>query len=288
MRLCADVPHSEWRSAASLDDAPDSLISDDPEKPVSIWERASRRVSHRLVRLFPHSPCRLELDRPLASFTFDDVPESAHSRGAALLETYGATGTFYISTGLLGRRTKHWRLIDAAGVRDLHDRGHELGLHTHSHQQMGSFDRAHFAQDLCANIAALRAIAPQAKFESFAFPFGMAAWRHRDVLARTVRSSRSVFAGINSGMIDRHFIKTVELGDARLTAEALQAYIDEAARRRGWLVFLTHDVVPSPTQYGATPKRLAAALARCRQQGFDIVPVAAALAAIERSNKGAA
>lgn len=282
MQHSADVPRPTW-AGKSAHDPFDPIVADNPEGAAPLWAHAMRRLSHRLVRQFPYAPCSVELERPLVSFTFDDVPETAHRRGAAALEAQGARGTFYISTGMLGRRTKHWRVIDAAAVRDLYDRGHELGLHTHSHQEMGSLNRSAFAADLRLNIETIRALVPDAPLQSFAFPFGMAALRHRPILARTVRSSRSVYGGVNAERLDRHFIKTVEVGDPRLSAAALQHYLDEAARSRGWLVFLTHDVSKSPTQYGSTPKRLETTIARCRYLGFDIVPVSTAMSIIETS-----
>ena len=41
---------------------------------------------------------------PMVSFTFDDLPKSAVTTGAEMLEAHGARGTFYVSGGLVGVR----------------------------------------------------------------------------------------------------------------------------------------------------------------------------------------
>ena len=44
------------------------------------------RISNRLARNFLGTPLQLPADRPMVSFTFDDVPQSAATVGAPLLE----------------------------------------------------------------------------------------------------------------------------------------------------------------------------------------------------------
>jgi peptidoglycan/xylan/chitin deacetylase (PgdA/CDA1 family) len=60
--------------------------------------------------------------------TFDDGGASA-SDAADILESRGWAGHFFIVTGLLD--TPHF--LSKQGVRDLHDRGHLIGSHSHTH-----------------------------------------------------------------------------------------------------------------------------------------------------------
>jgi peptidoglycan/xylan/chitin deacetylase (PgdA/CDA1 family) len=60
--------------------------------------------------------------------TFDDGGSSA-LRAGEMLERRGWRGHFLVTTGKLGSRT----FLDAAGVRALHDAGHVIGSHSHSH-----------------------------------------------------------------------------------------------------------------------------------------------------------
>lgn len=64
-------------------------------------------------------------------FSFDDGGDSFITRIAPILEKYGKTGLFFIST----------KYIDTPGfltsdqIRDLSNRGHIIGSHSHSHPQ---------------------------------------------------------------------------------------------------------------------------------------------------------
>ncbi|HTM76826.1 MAG TPA: xylanase, partial [Devosia sp.] len=59
-------------------------------------------ASRRLARTVPFRPFRLQLDRPVVSFSFDDFPLSAAEHAAPLLEAAGARGTFYFADRLAG------------------------------------------------------------------------------------------------------------------------------------------------------------------------------------------
>lgn len=45
----------------------------------------------------------LRLDQAIISFTFDDVPKSAVRTGAAILESFGLTGTFLCGRWTVGK-----------------------------------------------------------------------------------------------------------------------------------------------------------------------------------------
>ena len=62
------------------------------------------------------------------SLNFDDCL-SSQLQAAAMLETRGMRGTFYINSGKLGLSGR----LTAAQVRALLDAGHEMGGHTLTH-----------------------------------------------------------------------------------------------------------------------------------------------------------
>jgi peptidoglycan/xylan/chitin deacetylase (PgdA/CDA1 family) len=234
------------------------------------------RVSGRLARKVPLHLRRLRNDAPLVSFTFDDVPESA-LEGAALLEQAGARGTFYISTALLGLRADHWRVIDADGVRDLHLRGHEIGLHGHRHIPIGLHSASSLAEDIAENKSTLRSIIPGAAAENFAYPYGQVSFARKLQLAQLVKSSRDIRGGVNRGFVDPQLIRTIALADCRLGPEEIDLNLDEAAAANGWLVFLTHDVDDRPSPYGVSRRLLSHALDAALRRGLRIETLDAAL-----------
>ena len=62
-------------------------------------------------------------------FTFDDGGESFYSVIAPILEKYGFTGVFFISTAYIGSS----KFLAIEQVKSLHDRGHVIASHSHSH-----------------------------------------------------------------------------------------------------------------------------------------------------------
>lgn len=64
-------------------------------------------------------------------FTFDDGGVSFLTLAAPILEKYGFKGKFYISTGYIGTEG----FLDADQIRELNQRGHIVGSHSHSHPE---------------------------------------------------------------------------------------------------------------------------------------------------------
>ena len=90
----------------------------------AIWSEARVKVSHRLAMHLHVDRFRLRNTTPMVSFTFDDLPKSAVTTGADLLEAHGARGTFYVSGGMVGLSTPDCAAGDANDVLTLHRRGH--------------------------------------------------------------------------------------------------------------------------------------------------------------------
>jgi peptidoglycan/xylan/chitin deacetylase (PgdA/CDA1 family) len=241
-------------------------------------EAARRRASSRLSRYFARTPHRLDNARPLVSFTFDDAAASAHTLGAPLLERAGARGVFYIATGLVGRRTTDYAMLDRSAVRDLHRRGHEIGLHGHHHSAVGWLGRDALREEIHRNQGELAEIDAGIAARNFAYPFGIVSVERKRALAEITSSSRSIAPGVNPRRFDSQYLRSVELADARLTPRRLADWLETARRSRGWLVFTLHDISPSPSPFGCTPGLLKAAILGAVSRGFEIVTVAQALA----------
>ena len=118
----------------------------------ALWSAAKAKVSHRLATHFCVEPFRLRNETPMVSFTFDDIPKSAATTGAGILEDHGARGTFYVSGGLVGTTSSpDWAAVDAPGHRRPASQGHEIGCHTFSHQRACDLDAASMAAEIEQN-----------------------------------------------------------------------------------------------------------------------------------------
>ena len=236
-----------------------------------------RRASHRVARHLPLPPIAMRNREPLVSFTFDDAPVAAYVNGAPSIEAHDGRATFYISTGLLGRRSDFWTVVAADEVADLHRRGHEIALHSHLHCSTSLSEPDELAADLERNRDMLRSIHPGIRARNFAYPYGQCTLASKRQLASLVRSSRSIYAGVNRRFVDLHYIRSVELCDARLTRQRLDAYIAQAQRACGWLVFCLHDVADAPSPHGCSRRLLDYALEQVTARRIAILTLDAAL-----------
>jgi peptidoglycan/xylan/chitin deacetylase (PgdA/CDA1 family) len=237
------------------------------------------RVSNRLARDFLGTPLHLPADRPMVSFTFDDVPQSAATVGAPLLEDHGGHGTFYVAGGLVNRWSGDWNDngIDGSQITVLHRNGHEIGCHTFSHRVVAEFSAAAMDQEIAANRACLQALDASIRLDNFAYPYGLAALGHKTRLRAAFRSSRGILPGVNHGLTDLHFLRATPLISVQIDRAGIDRMFDTAIATGGWLIFYTHDVAASPSIYGCTPDLIRHALGAALARKMPIVSVAEAL-----------
>lgn len=235
------------------------------------------RATNRALRLKPYRPAVVETAVPIVSFTFDDVPDTALTAGAAILEAHGARGSFFIAGGLAGEVRPDQRLIDLDGVRELARRGHEIGCHTFSHRPVRRMGAGELARDLDRNADYLERADGGRHRRNFAFPYNAGSIPALGELKGRYRTCRSAGDKINRGVVDLGFLNAVEIRQPEESALALTARIDEVAREPGWLIFFTHDISDAPTQYGCRPETLDRLVAHALARGCVVEPVDAAL-----------
>lgn len=238
------------------------------------------RMVHRIAMHVPAAPFRIATDRPLVTFTFDDVPQSAARGGAELLLEHGAHGTFFVSGALIGTRTDHWKMIEPEDLSALVHGGHEIGCHTFEHVSAVDADPDRIVKDTKKNLAFLRQLEPDIKIDNFAFPYGRGSFGLKRKLADHFRSGRSIMPNINTGWIDLQFLGAMPLIDRQMTPGTIDRILDRALANNGWVIFYTHDVKPQPSPYGCSPALLAYALAAARAREIETVTVRDGLKAI--------
>jgi peptidoglycan/xylan/chitin deacetylase (PgdA/CDA1 family) len=216
---------------------------------------------------------------PVVSFSFDDFPRTALVTGGAILEAYGARGTYYVTGGLMNVSNELGELFVADDLRPLLEKGHELGTQTFSHSSCRSVSLAAFRDDVQKGIKAVERIAGH-NSTNFAYPYGHATLRSKKVLGPVLASSRSVIPGFNGPEIDLNLLLANRLyGDVELS-QHVEDLILQNEKQRTWLIFYTHDVRPSPSEYGCTPALLDFAVSRAAKSGNRILPVGQVLAEI--------
>ncbi|WP_307266669.1 polysaccharide deacetylase family protein [Labrys wisconsinensis] len=257
-------------SAMPVSDAASPRI---PVQPIGL----RMRLAHRVARYAPARRHAMRNDRPLVSFSFDDIPVSAAATGARMLEEAGVRGTFFVATSLFGRSTDHWRVAEADSVAALARRGHEIGLHTHAHVPVVALDAAAFHSDMGECRRILSDLVPGRLLQNFAYPYGYASLVHRAILGLQARSSRTTHPGVNAGRIDLHYLCSILLDRSMRNPADIDALIERTIRQNGWLIFTTHDVDNPPSPYGCTPAILEHALDAVRRRGVRIATIGEAL-----------
>ncbi|MBX9465977.1 MAG: polysaccharide deacetylase family protein [Aquamicrobium sp.] len=258
-------------------------------RPIILAEGANHDLPSRIDRAaalwLRRHPMPVTVDRPVVSFTFDDVPDSAIINGARILEQQGCRGTFYLAGGLAGGTFGPYNFFVPSDVPYLLDRGHEVGCHTFSHPVVQTLDARRLAEEFDRNRQWLTAVDPRAEPVSFAYPYGAVGFSQKAQTARRFANSRGVRHGLNTGTADRAQLLAVQLYDCRLDEKRLDEIIGEAVRSKAWLVFYTHDVQEGPSEHGCSPRLLSQAVQRVLAAGCTVAPMREAMALVGGAEK---
>ena len=241
------------------------------------------RASRRVARYLPTHPRLLTRRQPLVSFTFDDVPDSACTQGAGLIEEQGHRGTFYIAPGICGQVEARWRAATREQVADLPRRGHEIDCHTYSHLPVQQLSARALAEDDDRCRAALHEICDGIALRSFAYPFGIAGLARKLQMQGRYESCRGIHVGTDRGLIDLGLLRVRELYDSSTSAAGVDTLLDDLQRRGGWLIFYSHDVAQTPSPIGCSPGLLEYALRAVTNRGIACMTVGDAVSAKSRS-----
>src|SRR5918997_1960800 len=118
--------------------------------------------------------------RGLVGLTFDDGYEDFLSTALPTLETLGFSATVFVVAGKVGEENT-WehrgdpmprlRLLEADGVREVSERGMEVGSHSVTHPQLSGLDRETLIHEVGDSRQMLSEIV-NAPVEGFAYPYG--------------------------------------------------------------------------------------------------------------------
>jgi peptidoglycan/xylan/chitin deacetylase (PgdA/CDA1 family) len=242
----------------------------------SLTAMISGKVTRFLSRNIPTKRRAMRNEQPLVTFTFDDVPASTCSVGVPVLEQYGVRGTFYISGGGCGAPSPCGPLATADQLELLHAKGHELGCHTFNHFAVPHVATRDLARDLERNRSFLMGISQKAPL-NFAYPYGDMSFLAKRYLEGRFDSCRSLIPAVNAGSADLGALRSFPLENASMDRGQVLDLVVTAARRRGWLIFFSHDVSEQPSPFGVSRDLLSFAAASARDAGCRIVTIAEGL-----------
>lgn len=215
---------------------------------------------------------------PIVSFTFDEFPRSAYSIGAAILEEFGARGTYYVAAGLTNTSNELGELFVEHDLHSLSEKGHEIASHTFHHSSCRSVSLSAFQADAQKGMKAVEQLTGRNSF-NFSYPYGDVTLRTKKALG-TFTSARSIIPGFNGPEIDLNLLRANRLyGDIDIS-QTVQDSILQNVKQNSWLIFYTHDVRLSPSEYGCTPALFEFAVSLAARSGNRILTVQEALAEV--------
>ena len=230
------------------------------------------KLRRRLARALVRRPATVTLERPMVTFSFDDAPVSATTTGARILEERGWRGTYFVAAGLAHTDGPMGTYGADEDTLRLHRTGHEIACHTFSHLDCGKADAATVAANVERNQAALKALGLPPS-ETFAYPYGDVSPSAKRALDGRYAILRALHHGLIATGTDLNQAPAVgiEGEDGEVVASR---WLDEAARRKAWLVLFTHDVREAPSPFGCTPQVLERLADKAKAMGFEVVTLA--------------
>jgi peptidoglycan/xylan/chitin deacetylase (PgdA/CDA1 family) len=220
----------------------------------------------------------INIDKPVFSFTFDDVPVSAAITGAKILEDYNVKGTYYVSGGIDKRDPDSIPIddkyfIDRTEISDLHENGHDIACHTFSHLNLRKVGLKTAIKDCQKNINFLSRYTRKATINHFSYPFGKVSPFVKRALGKLYLTLRTTEEGINYGNTDFSYLKAYNIYSKNFDRSVILKIIQETIELNGWTIFYTHDVDYSPTEWGTTPDDFKWILSACIESNAEILSV---------------
>jgi len=231
------------------------------------------RLDRKIARSVVVRTARLRVPRAVVSISFDDIPVSAATVGARILEQENVRGTFFVASNLLSKRFGPWQFADMAQVVGLHEAGHEIGCHTRSHADGQILAPRDLQDDIERNCASLTCAMPGLQIETFAYPYGSVGCRQKPRVMDLFRSARGTHPAVNLPKLDTGQLGSYTLNDANTPQERLRELLAEAIANNGWLILHTHDVADNPTPEGCSPGLLRQAIRLSREAGCPVLPI---------------
>jgi len=168
----------------------------------SSWSRCKGYYQRRAASLVFRRLHTVSPQQPLISFTFDDFPRSALLVGGAILTSFGLSGTYYASLGLLGKEEPSGQMFVSTDLTMLLECGHELGCHTFAHCHSWETDAAIFESSIMENRFALSKLILGAEFRSFSYPISPPRPMTKAKIAKYFQCCRGGGQTVNVGTAD--------------------------------------------------------------------------------------
>ncbi len=221
------------------------------------------------------------LTRGLVSITFDDGWINQYTNAFPLLKKYGQTATFYVLSGELTNQPTY---MSVAQMKDLYAKGNEIASHSITHSNLTTATAAKLTKEMSQSKSVLQTKVG-VPVTNFAYPYG--AYNAKTITEgnKYYQSQRSTDTGYNAlDTLNLTALKVQNIYDTTTPAQ-VQAWVNQAAKDRTWLILVYHEVATTPldpadARYTTKPADLDAELAILKNSGLGILTVKQAISEI--------
>lgn len=238
-----------------------------------------KKIKQTILESIYKKSQNIQLDKPIISFTFDDVPPSAVTNGAKYLNQYGFKGTYYVASGIAEGETSY---LSKEHLEDLNNNDHEIACHTFNHIGLRWVSSKTANQQSSKNIAAIQQVLPHYPVTNFSYPFGEAGLFSKRILRTMFDSMRTSDAGINFGMTDMSHLRAISLYSNSFNRNSLLDVIQQTIENNAWTIFYTHDVTDEFGPWGTSITDFKWLLAQCNNHEIDVLSIRDAIKVITK------
>jgi peptidoglycan/xylan/chitin deacetylase (PgdA/CDA1 family) len=217
-------------------------------------------------------------NRALVSLTFDDAWANVYTNALPALQKYGFHSTQYLLSG----NTSDPEYMNQSMMLALKNAGEEIASHTVDHQDLVPLTAAQQKSELNDSKTSLQSWTG-ATVTDFASPYGSTDQNVMTNIKKYYSSHRGVVTGFNSKNYFNAYDIKVQDVTSTTSLEQIQAWVDQAANTKTWLVLVYHQVSDNPAagDYNTTPAQLDAHFNAIKNSGITVETVAQALAELK-------
>lgn len=207
----------------------------------------------------------------MVSVSFDDNWKSQYEEALPILSDAGIDATFYITTDTL-EPGKYRGFMSADQVRELNEKGHEIGSHTVHHTDLTKVDEDEALDELEDSKAALEALLDE-PVEAFAYPYGAYSPEVVELVEQVgYEHARTTQGGTNTAS-DEPLLLTAISPDIDTSLDEIKTAIDYAYDTDTWLIITFHEINDSGKQYSHTPEFLQEVIDYIQEKEIETVTV---------------
>lgn len=236
------------------------------------WSDSQRSVS--ITNKIVNPTAKDFRGQAMITFSYDDGLDTFYDFALPLHEKYGIPATDNVIAGKIkdGAQTMY---LDADQIKEMHERGVEIGSHSYSHQDgLTTLSDEDLDFELRESKAVLERIVP--KVQTIGIPFSMYDERVKAAVKKYYQAARN-FEHLQNDIsaVDKLWLHTAIAVTNEMTFEQIKLRIDEAVKNKQWCIIMLHGIDPDNRDlYEIKPALLEQVLAYVASLGRDkILPV---------------